>query len=242
MEDFSGLVDYEAFLDSQISEIDQNYLQDSDIAREFIELGYRGVGHVITRQDFQERKHRAELALNSRRQGPISIISDTLTVTEPFAKALAAREDANQTTRLLTIIFIRDRNHLGHEISAYMDYAHRLKIEDFTSFFLGQHKLIPSTNDLSFYNWDTHMCTSNETSNFRLLPDVNGIRFRCEHDRKIVHVDPESQYYGDGTTRTIVNAPGYLQVILYVNIQLSSSFESLCSLFFKDHYLRRKKF
>jgi hypothetical protein len=46
---------------------------------------------------------------------------------------------------------------------------------------------------------------------------VNGIRFRCEHDRKIVYVDPESKQYGDGTTRTVVNAIGYVQVILYVN-------------------------
>lgn len=217
-------------------------MQDSDIAREFIELGYRGVGHVITRQDFHERKHRAELALHSRRQGPISIISETLTVTEPFAKALAAREEANRMTRLLTIIFVRDRNHLGHEISAYIDYAHRLKLEDFTSVFLGENKLIPSTNDLSFYNWDTHMCTSNDTNNFRLLPDVNGIRFRCEHDRKVIYVDPESQHYGDGTTRMILNVPGYLQIILYVNLySLFSVLSSACSLF-KDHHLRRKKF
>jgi hypothetical protein len=61
------------------------------------------------------------------------------------------------------------------------------------------------------------MCTSNDTNNFRLLSDVNGIRFRCEHDRKIIYADPESKNYGDGTTRTIINAIGYLQVILYVN-------------------------
>jgi hypothetical protein len=146
---------------------------------------------------------------------------------------------ANRTTRLLTIIFIRDRNNLGHEISAYIDYAHRLKLEDFTQFFIGQTKLVPLTTDLSFYNWDTHMCTSNDTNNFHLLPDVNGIRFRCEHDRKIVYVDPESKHYGDGTTRTAVNALGYLQVILYVNIEfLTQSFLFL----FQDHYLRRKKF
>jgi hypothetical protein len=187
------------------------------MAHEFIELGYRGVGHAITRKDFQERKHRAELILHSRRQGPIPIISDTLTVIEPFAKELASREEANRTTRLLTIIFLRNRNNLGHEISAYIDYAHRLKLEDFTQFFLGQNKLVPLTTDLSFYNWDTHICTSNDTKNFHLLLDVNGIRFRCEHDRKIVYVDPESKHYGDGTTRTIVNALGYLQVILYVN-------------------------
>ncbi|UJR25438.1 hypothetical protein I4U23_006785 [Adineta vaga] len=215
---------YEAFLDSQISENDQNYLQDSDIAREFVELGYRGVGHGISRKDFQDRKHRAELILHSRRQGPILILSDTLTIVNTLAKELAAREEANRTTRLLTIIFIRDRNHLGQEISAYIDYAHRLKLEDFTSFFIGKNKLLPLITDLSFYNWNTHMCVSNDTNNFHPLSDVNGIRFRCEHDRKIVYVDPELKHYGDGTTRTMIDTNEYLQVILY------------------DHYLRRKKF
>lgn len=187
------------------------------MAREFVELGYRGVGHVISRNDFYERKKRAELILRSRRQGPIASISDSLTVVEPLAKALAAREEANRTTRLLTIIFIRDQNDLGHEISAYVDYAHRLKLEDFTRFFTGETKLVPLPSDLSFYNWSTYVCTSNDTSNFRLSSGANGIRFRCEHDRKIVHVDPESKDYGDGTIRTVIHPSGYLQVILYVS-------------------------
>jgi len=195
------------------------FIKDSDIAREFVELGYRGVGHAITRKDFQERKHRAEFVLHSRRQCPISIISNSLTIIETFAKELAYREEANRTTRLLTIIFIRDRNQFGHEISAYIDYANRLKFEDFTKIFLGENKLLPLTTDLSFYNWNTHMSISNDTNNFRLLPDINGIRFRCEHDRKIVNVDPELKHYGDGTIRTIINAVGYLQIILYVNFK-----------------------
>jgi len=200
------------------------FIKDSDIAREFVELGYRGVGHAITRKDFQERKHRAEFILHSRRQCPISIISNSLTINETFAKELAYREEANRTTRLLTIIFIRDRNQFGHEISAYIDYANRLKFEDFTKIFLGENKLLPLTTDLSFYNWDTHICTSNDTNNFHLLLDVNGIRFRCEHDRKIVNVDPELKHYGDGTIRTIINAVGYLQIILYVNFKYKKNY------------------
>jgi hypothetical protein len=184
-------------------------------------LGYLGVGHAISRQEFDEQKQRTEDILRSRRQNSIPIISDCLTVIEPLAKALASREESNRTTRMLTIIFIRNRNSLGHEISAYIDYAHRLKNEDFTSFFLGKTKLTATTTDLSFYNWSTHTCLSTDTSNFRLSFDVNGIRFRCEHDRKIVHVDPQSNEYGDGTSRVIVDAPGYLQVVLYVITRIS---------------------
>ena len=157
---------------------------------------------------------RSFFVLVDKEQYPI--ISDSLTIRTPLAQALASREEANRTTRLLTIIFVRDRNEENQEISAYIDYAHRLKQEDFTKFFIGEVKLIPMTTDLSFYNWNTHQCTSNETNNFHLSPHVNGIRFRCVHDRKTVNVDPESKQYGDGTVRTVIDASGYLQVILYV--------------------------
>ncbi|CAF1492219.1 unnamed protein product, partial [Didymodactylos carnosus] len=178
-------------------------LKDSDVAKEFVELGYRGIGHAVSRKDFEERKRRAGIVLSTRREGPPPITSDSLTVIEPFAKALAFREEANRTTKLLTIIFIRDKNSVGREISAYIDFAHRLKLEDFTGFFTGDKKLVPLSSDLSYYNWDTHACTTNDTNNFSLLANaVSGIRFRCTHDRKVIFVDPESKQYGDGTTRT----------------------------------------
>ena len=40
-------------------------------------------------------------------------------------KALAEREENVRNGRLTTIIFIRDRNARGQEISGYIDYAHR---------------------------------------------------------------------------------------------------------------------
>ncbi|KAM3171740.1 hypothetical protein ACTXT7_016003 [Hymenolepis weldensis] len=37
----------------------------------------------------------------------------------------------------------------GHEISGYIDYAHRLKTEDFVPYFSGKKKLMPRVGDLS---------------------------------------------------------------------------------------------
>ncbi len=37
---------YEDFLDSQISPIDLYYLEDEELARQLVELGYRGTGEV----------------------------------------------------------------------------------------------------------------------------------------------------------------------------------------------------
>lgn len=47
-----------------------------------------------------------------------------------------------------TLIFIRDKNSRGQEISGYIDYAHRLKTEDFEPYFAGKKRLLPRPSDL----------------------------------------------------------------------------------------------
>ena len=67
-----------------------------------------------------------------------------------------------------TIIFIRDVNGRGQEISGYIDYAHRLKNDDFESIFAGKKRLLPKSSDLSFYNWETQTEKLNQTANFQV--------------------------------------------------------------------------
>jgi len=45
-------------------------------------------------------------------------------------------------------VFIRDKNTRGQEISGYIDYAHRLKTEDFEVYFSGKKKFLPKPSDL----------------------------------------------------------------------------------------------
>lgn len=47
-----------------------------------------------------------------------------------------------------SVIFIRDRNSHGQEVSGYIDYAHRLKTEDFEVYFNGKKRLLPKPTDL----------------------------------------------------------------------------------------------
>lgn len=47
-----------------------------------------------------------------------------------------------------SVIFIRDKNSHGQEISGYIDYAHRLKTEDFEVYFNGKKRLLPRSTDL----------------------------------------------------------------------------------------------
>ncbi|KAF5395939.1 Cilia and flagella-associated protein [Paragonimus heterotremus] len=47
---------YEDFLDSQITATDLFYLEDEELARQLVELGYRGSGEIVKRDDFNSRK------------------------------------------------------------------------------------------------------------------------------------------------------------------------------------------
>lgn len=49
---------------------------------------------------------------------------------------------------LQSVIFIRDHNTLGQEVSGYIDYAHRLKTQDFEPYFSGKKRLMPARSDL----------------------------------------------------------------------------------------------
>ncbi len=51
-----------------------------------------------------------------------------------------------------------------------MDYGHRLKTENMEPYFDRKKRLMPRPSDLSFYNWETQMSTSNPTPNFQVRP------------------------------------------------------------------------
>lgn len=52
--------------------------------------------------------------------------------------------------------------------SGYIDYSHRLKTEDFKVYFEGKRKVLPRATDLSYYNWRTGLCLSNDSPNFKV--------------------------------------------------------------------------
>lgn len=131
-------------------------------------------------------------------------------------KELAKREEANRNGKMTTIIFIRDKNSCGQEISGYVDYAHRLKLEDFEPYFLGKKRLLPRPSDLSFYNWETQTSTSNPTPNYQVIAEnTQGLLFKNKRDRKILEADPSASSPGDNSTRTVLKTPKYMQVVLY---------------------------
>eukprot|EP00833_Pecoramyces_ruminatium_P015889 jgi/Orpsp1_1/1189921/evm.model.d7180000075465.2 len=215
---------YEDYLDSQITPLDMYYLEDKELARQLVELGYRGSGEPLKREEFTSKKKAAEMFRLSKHNATKVLCSQDKDLTGfPFLKALAEREEANRNGKLMSIIFIRTHNSKGQEISGYIDYAHRLKIESFEQYFSRKKTLLPRPSDMSFYNWETQTCTCNATPNFQVISDnESGLLFKNKRDRKIINVDPKELKPGDNSTRTEIPTHEYIQVVIY------------------DHFTRRK--
>ncbi|KXJ20692.1 cilia- and flagella-associated protein 299 [Exaiptasia diaphana] len=210
---------YEDFLDSQITPLDLYYLEDEDLARQLVELGYRGSGEVLKREEFEARKEAAEASRLSKRSQQKTLASSGKDIKDTFLKALAEREEANRSGKMTSIIFIRDKNSKGQEISGYIDYAHRLKTEDFEPYFSGRRRLLPRVSDLSFYNWETQTATSNPTPNYQVIAENStGLLFKNKRDRKILNVDPKAPTPGDNSARITIVTPKYTQVVMYDHI------------------------
>jgi hypothetical protein len=207
---------YEDYLDSQISETDMYYLEDEDLARQLVELGYRGTGETLKREEFEARKKAEKERHTQKANVPKQLASAGKDLSQfPFLLALSNREELVRNGKLTSIIFIRDKNQKGQEVSGYIDFAHRLKTENFEPYFECRKKLMPKPTDLSYYNWETQTSTSNSTPNFQVIADSEtGLLFKNKRDRKVINVDPKASP-GDNSTRTEVRTTEYMQVVIY---------------------------
>ncbi|KAG1937390.1 cilia- and flagella-associated protein 299 [Pimephales promelas] len=207
---------YEDFLDSQIKPLDLFYLQDQERARQLVELGLKGSN--LTREEFETRKAAAEASRLASGSQQKKLASTGKELKDNFLRALAEREEANRSGKMTSIIFIRDRNSRGQEISAYIDYSHRLKSEDFEPYFSGKKRFLPKTTDLSFYNWRTQVAKCNASSNYEVITEnPSGLLFQCRNNMKILNVDPEA-IPGDGFTRTPVRSDLYEHVVIFDHV------------------------
>ena len=107
---------YEDYLDDQVQPEDMYYLEDEELARQLVELGYRGNGETLKREEFEARK-KAEREKNSQKSKKPKLLSSASSdlSQSPFLQALANREELVRAGKLTTIVFIRHKNHLGQE-------------------------------------------------------------------------------------------------------------------------------
>lgn len=198
----------------------------------------------MKREEFEARKRTLRERSSQKTNVPKQLSSMGKDISgSPMLQALQAREELVRNGKLTTIIFIRDRNGKGQEVSGYIDYALRLKTENFEPYFekvrvgngeersddriyttIGQRltrslqrkKLMPKPSDLSYFNWETQTSTSNSTPNFQVIADnETGLLFKNKRDRKVINVDPNAKAPGDNSTRTEIKTSEYLQVVLY---------------------------
>ncbi|XP_054059933.1 cilia- and flagella-associated protein 299 isoform X2 [Rissa tridactyla] len=204
---------YEEYLQEQVAARDLHYLESEAVARKLVELGFRGSGNVLRREEFEAQVAAAVVAAPQK-----SLASVGKELKDNFLRALAEREEANLTGKISSIIFIRDQNSRRQEVSAYIDYAHRLTTDDFEVYFSGKKRLFPRNTDLSFYNWDRNVSTSHSSPNYQVIAEnACGLLFKNKSDRKTINVDPKA-YPGDDTTRTPVETHLYLHVVIYDHI------------------------
>mmetsp|Transcript_4543 Transcript_4543/g.10675 ORF Transcript_4543/g.10675 Transcript_4543/m.10675 type:complete len:232 (+) Transcript_4543:38-733(+) len=207
---------YEDYLDAQITAQDRFYLEEDELARQLVEIGCRK-GEVLSREEFAARREAAEQAKRAKLQNAPKVLASAGKdlAPFPFLRHLAAREEMVRNGKMSTIIFIRDKNQKGQEISGYIDYGHRLKIENFEPYFHRQKRLLPRPTDLSFFNWDTHHSAQNSSPNFQIIPDYEqGLLFKNTRDRKVINVDPKAEP-GDNSKRVDVQTEEYIQVVIF---------------------------
>ncbi len=71
----------------------------------------------------------------------------------PFLLALGNREELVRNGKLTSIIFVRDVNSKGQEVSGYIDYAHRLRSTNFEPYFERRKKVRPVAFGLWLINY-----------------------------------------------------------------------------------------
>ncbi|KAI1900355.1 hypothetical protein AGOR_G00049110 [Albula goreensis] len=205
---------YEDYLSSKLTASDLYYLEDEEMARQLVELGCIGGGEVLKREEFEKRKAAAEAPRLSKTQQK-TLASAGKELKDNFLKALAEREEPHRSGKMASILFIRDRNARGQEISGYIDYSHRLQTEDFEPYFSGKKKLLPKSTDLSFLNWETEHVTSRDSPNYQVIDDnPSGMIFKNKIDRKIVDVNPKGPI-GDSSSRISIQSNRYLQIVIF---------------------------
>ncbi|KAG7481344.1 hypothetical protein MATL_G00065900 [Megalops atlanticus] len=90
---------YEDFLSSQVTSLDLYYLEDEDVARQLVELGYRGSGEVLKREEFETRKAAAEAPRLTKSQQK-TLASAGKELKDNFLKALAEREEVHRSGKM----------------------------------------------------------------------------------------------------------------------------------------------
>ncbi len=91
--DLTNFATYEDYLDTHVTPQDLMYLEDQDLVRQVVELGYKGK-ELLSREEFEERKKRileGPKVVEKKEERLVSLGKDVDDF--PLLKALAKREE-----------------------------------------------------------------------------------------------------------------------------------------------------
>ena len=225
--EIDGFENYEAYLDSFITDKDRKFLESMDIARELIEQGINVKVEVMTRDEFKEKKELFEKIKSQQRNMEIrGILMSGVTVEEtgrdPFLMALLEREEALLNGQILVILFIRihlkRHKKASLELSGYLDLSERIKDKDMPSILKGEKLLIPVKSDLSYYNWNSGEGQTNSSKNFKVHTDFakGHLIFKNKRERRAINVT-DNTMNDENTKKIELNSlkPEYLQISIF---------------------------
>ena len=204
---------YENYLDYLLKLDDFLYLESTLLPRLVVELGYNAISKTYTRQEFLDRLDGIEEQLHPSMQ-PHKMFSYGLTFKgEGLLKHLALRERPNRVGTMSTIIYIRQKDPSGVEVSGHIDFQQSLRnaktrqkgANDWFNIFRGNELLRLQKSDLSYYDWILSQTKINQTENYKPLCDENlGLIFMNRRNRQIIKPNPFLSDFGAHTYRTTV--------------------------------------
>jgi len=224
---------FEDYLDSYVTDDDMKYLDERDMARQIVELGFKDGISVLSREEFEQRykQNGKEDTDTCEAPEPLDSRLENDICNSQFLRAIAERMDDMKNEHVTPIVFLRFLDETGYyEISAYIDLASKIKQEGFNIRTIADHfkrNLVPNRDVdpsvLSLYNWKTGKLYFQSTSYFDPLTsssdDANEIseslRFSSKLDDSIVEVDFNSPRSNKACNRIDVKANDYLQVVLF---------------------------
>lgn len=210
---------YEDYLDSKITQEHLYYLGSKDVARQLFELGCVGGLDIMERSKFQQKKQELQEQKTTKRSAQVPLAHINCDSSKsPLMMKLAEIEDEVRNGQKTCLIFLRSINAKEQEISAYIDYADRLRTEDWVPYFSCKKLLKPKITDMSFFNWKTRTITHNESSTFDVKANNDrGIIVTNKRDQKDINLDPTEKNPGDNTKRYDIDDPNYLHCVLYIH-------------------------
>ena len=169
---------YDEYLDSLVDDKDIQFLQDRELARFLVELGYRQ-NNALTRQGYADKKMQLEMTAKINEASEASEyligVSESDSV---LMKAVKERYKANKDGHMNTILYLYTIREDGTCISGHVDLAYRISRKSFLHILTQSKPLVPCQTDLTCYHWGLGQVWYNSSSNWEVTVEETEVKLK----------------------------------------------------------------